>query len=457
MDDWRQLLNNTPTITTFPIKMDQVNESILIHEGEFKLKLDDKIITMAGKIHYEWFPILGSRFSGKAANVSFFTVMSFFNESEKVELIIDGVVFGNAQLTEVSDFPTGAEMEGIIPHGVKGDKAIIVTKVRFAIPNLRNFNGNVTKERIETNDHIKRTRITFENDDYLIIIDRRHKYEEFRRELKNKGGYLLLYSGELTKKKGNIGLEKLNDLLRCFSNFLWFLNGRRCSPLFLQGVYEEEVIWTEYRRNHVDQYKYVITWPQEHDINGLNELWQEFYRIWNNEGDKDFLVSAVHWYIEANSNSGFVEGAIIMAQTALELIYNWLLIEKKKLLSGKDAESISASNKIRLLLSHLNVSYEIPNSFNELNLISKELTPKPIDAPDLFVRIRNAIVHSQETKRKELANMPDEVKLEALQLGIWYIELSLLYILKFDGKYSDRSSISYSLPVPDEVPVPWKK
>ena len=82
---------------------------------------------------------------------------------------------------------------------------------------------------------------------------------------------------------------------------------------------------------------------------------------------------------------------------------------------------------------------------------------KTVDAPDLFVRIRNAIIHSQENKRKELTKMPDEVKYDALELGLWYIELSLLYILKFEGKYSDRSTISSSLPVPDEVFVPWKK
>jgi len=332
MAEWKEeLLNNTPPITTFPVKMDQVNESILIYEGKFELKLGSKVIAITGKLHFEWFPTLGSKFSGTAVNVSFFNVMPFFNEPDKVDLLIDGVTFGNAKLTEVADFPTGANMEGTVSYGVRGDKSIPVKKVKFAIPNLRSFFGNVTKEGIEFGERVSRTRITFENEDYLIVIDKRHKYEDFRKELKNKGGYLLLYSGELTKKKNNIRLEELNNLFRCFSNFLWFLNGRRCSPLFVQGIYEDEVIWTEYSRTLVDQFKNVSSWPQKHDINGLNELWQNFYLIWENDNDKDFLISAIHWYIEANAISGYVEGAIIMSQTALELIYNWLLIEKKKI------------------------------------------------------------------------------------------------------------------------------
>ncbi|MGB4568690.1 MAG: hypothetical protein WBH96_06955, partial [Dysgonamonadaceae bacterium] len=47
------------------------------------------------------------------------------------------------------------------------------------------------------------------------------------------------------------------------------------------------------------------------------------------------------WYVEANSNAGFSEGSIILAQTALELIYNWWIVENKKIILGKDSENIS--------------------------------------------------------------------------------------------------------------------
>jgi hypothetical protein len=452
-----ELLQNTPAITTLPVKMDKVNEPILIHEGEFNLKQNSECFTVIGKVFYDWFPTLGSKFSCTVPNVSLFKLLPLFESSERIELTIDGLIFGDAKLIEGADWESGASIAGTVSLAVKGDKSIPVTKVRFAIPNLRSFYGDITRANIGIGDRISRTRVTFENDDYLIFIDKRprNEFDEFRKELESKGGFIILYSGELIRKKGDIRLDELDNLFRCFSNFLWFLNGRRCSPLFIQGIFENDVIWAEYSRNHVDQHKNVFSWPLRYDIAGLNELWQEFYRIWRTEGDKDFLISAIHWYVEANAVSGFVEGAIIMAQTALELIYNWLLIEKKKLLNGKDAENISASNKIRLLLSYLNVGNEIPDNFTYLRSISEQL--KTIDAPDILVRIRNGIVHSQENKRKELVNMADEVKYEALDLSLWYIELSLLFILKFKGKYSDRSSISFSSPVPDEVLVPWMK
>ena len=55
---------------------------------------------------------------------------------------------------------------------------------------------------------------------------------------------------------------------------------------------------------------------------GLNELWYNFTNLWKNENDKDFLEFIVHWYLEANGNSAKIEGSIIIAQVALELIYS---------------------------------------------------------------------------------------------------------------------------------------
>lgn len=142
-----------------------------------------------------------------------------------------------------------------------------------------------------------------------------------------------------------------------------------------------------------------------------------------------------------------------MTQVALELIYNVLIIEQKKLLLGKDADSISASNKIRLLLSYLKVGHEVPAQLTNLETtINKEIC----DGPDAFVQIRNAIVHSQEDKRRKVKNMDLMIKYEALQLGIWYLELSLLYILKFEDKYFNRCSGAVFAGQGEQY-VPWSK
>jgi hypothetical protein len=144
-----------------------------------------------------------------------------------------------------------------------------------------------------------------------------------------------------------------------------------------------------------------------------------------------------------------------MAQTALELLYNWFIIENKKLIIGKDSENINASNKIRLLLSQLNINYLVPPKFSHLQQFIDD-NIQIIDAPDAVVQIRNAIVHSQEEKRKKLSEIHYLAKHQALQLCIWYVEMSLLAILSYNGKYSNRCSIeSYSSNTVEDVP--WMK
>ena len=144
-----------------------------------------------------------------------------------------------------------------------------------------------------------------------------------------------------------------------------------------------------------------------------------------------------------------------MAQTALELIYNWWVVEKKQLIIGKDSEMINAASKIRLLLSQIGINSEIPKSFKSLTVfLSEEDSIK--DAPDVIVQIRNSIVHSQENKRRKLAKISKDIKYEALQLCVWYIELALLRILDYKGIYFNRCSEA-TFKVDAEEKVPWIK
>jgi hypothetical protein len=163
------------------------------------------------------------------------------------------------------------------------------------------------------------------------------------------------------------------------------------------------------------------------------------------------LAIAIHWYIEANCNSGFVEGSITMVQNALELLYNWLIVEKYKIIKGEDSKNISASNKIRILLSKINIESSIPKQLDKLINSSD----KNSDGPELFTQIRNAIVHSQEEKRQKIYNLEGGVKFQALTLGIWYVELILLFILNYSGEYYNRCSLN---PTQQGVEkVPWAK
>lgn len=432
-----ELNRNLPLGISPTISMNEPNQRVDIHEGIFSLLLDQVAIEVEGNVWFNWLPHINTRFNG-VIKLQQNDLRIFSKEEDRISLVINGLIFGEAYITNITEGETtiiSGQMYGI---SVLGDRSIPVSKIAFSLPNFREIYGLTIKKSNEKGGrYFGRNRIILDNKDYLITIDKNKDYRKLFKKLSDKGGFLLLYSGEIEKKSGHITFENLNILQHCFSTFLSFLNGQRCSPLFLQGIHESEIVWSDYTGYTSDLFISVHSWLHNYKIDGLNELWNEFYELWSDENDKNFLVSIMHWHVEANSNSGYLEGSIVMIQTALELIYNWFIIEKRKLIHGKDGENISAANKIRLLLSQLKTNIDLPEAFCYI----KEYLDSNIDIHDeidLFVQIRNAIIHSQAEKRKKLFKISPKVKYEAQQLGLWYIEISLLKILKFKGEYRNR-------------------
>ncbi|MCI1187616.1 hypothetical protein MON38_09305 [Hymenobacter sp. DH14] len=438
--------------------MSEPNQSLLIHKGEFILVYGDDQIVMNGEINYNWFPIANARFSGIASfenndRNEEVIKLKLFQKGIKFNLMIDNLLFSQCRFTSIS-IGSQTVLEGISESiSVRGDRSIIVNEVLFSVANMRDFHGSPIKGT-DTGEHtVSFGRIEFDTPDFTILLDKSFNHDTILKLLQSKGGYAILYNGSLIPKKNGITFNEASDLFHCFSNFLSLINGRRCSAIFKHGIYENQVIWSDFTNYNVDSYKRVTSWPVQISTDHLNSSLQNFYKIWKSESDRKFLKLVIHWYVEANSLSAHVEGSIILAQTALELIYNWLIIEKKAILAGKDAETISASNKIRLLISQLHTNHEVPLSFKHLQGFV-ESNKEVNDAPEAFVQIRNAIVHSQKSKRDKLAQISSKAQYEALQLSLWYIELSMLYILNFKGNYYNRCSGAEWLGEGEEM-VPW--
>ncbi len=445
----KQFYKDTPEMISGAVEMKRANTPIQIYKGNFLLKHDELEIKMNGKIYFEWFPNQVVKFSGKA-KVSNMDLVVAFNSFITFQLIINHMNFGDCYLSNFSLGSTQTNLGGTLRNqAVLGDKSVVVNVVKFSIPNLSEYHGEPVKKTIGSNISSTRGRMFFTNDQCEIIIDKCRHYDVLQNSLNTKGGFIIQYLGELKKKKGDLSFEKCKEILDCFDMFISFINGRRTSAIFAQGLFNNKNMWSDFTGHYVDNYKYAMSWLPNENVKELNKLWQVFSKLWQDKHSRHFLESVVHWYTMANTNKGLAEGAIIMAQTALELIYNWLLVNQNKLLVGNDAQNISASNKIRLLLSYLNVTTSIPASLKILKSF-----PDTVDAPDALVQIRNSIVHTQEVKRKKLKSVDPKIYFEALQLAIWYIELSLLKILQYNDRYYNRTIREGHLIKSIEL-VPW--
>lgn len=145
--------------------------------------------------------------------------------------------------------------------------------------------------------------------------------------------------------------------------------------------------------------------------------------------------------LEANNDAVFVEGAIVLSQTNLELLFNWLIVEKNNAPSTSGYKTWNAAQKIRMLLSEINLPYGIEDQCKHLKAyVHQNQDWQHGDGPEVITRIRNALVHAQKKKRNQLVMIDAVVRNEALQLSLWYVERILLHILGYRGKYYNRMS-----------------
>lgn len=442
--DW----DNIPFIIPDVINMSSPNDQISIHKGEFVIKDGEKEYRVNGELYFDWLPSLCVRFKGKvelelSEIYNLHPVLGDNRRNDKLTIHVNGKEIENAVITS---FPY-PELKGIInSKTILGNKNDYVDEIKFCVPNLRDFNGCLVRAGDRENKSFHSNRLTFEDDDYIITLDKSIDFKQRSELLQEKGGFHILYNGSLVRKHENIVYSEVRDYINCFIVFLSFLNGVKSNFLFRKGFKDSIPVWEDYSTYYVEQYKSVASWSSDLHQEDFNSIWRSFRKIWvGNVDNKSFLTSIINWYNEANINAVTIEGSIILAQAGLELLYNWWI---KK---GKDPNY--ASEKISLILSKIKIDSNIPKTLENLYKYSNSIK-KDHDAPFVLVGIRNALVHSDLGRRKKLRGIDTWTKFDALQLYIQYLELGILCILGYNGKYNNRCSDCFWKGEGIE-PVPW--
>jgi hypothetical protein len=186
-------------------------------------------------------------------------------------------------------------------------------------------------------------------------------------------------------------------------------------------------------------------WSKYAANSSLNQVFQGFMEKWNDSSWKDSLKIAIFLYVEANQAAGGTEGAIVLAQSALELLTS---LHADRYLKKKPCENrfkdIPADERIRWLLEDLDIPVEIdceihPDLKELRTHCEKALENEPYkDGPKGVTFLRNAIIHPGKRKVNSLCKTDDKVKLELLDLSIWYLEMVLLRLFGYTGQYANR-------------------
>jgi len=231
--------------------------------------------------------------------------------------------------------------------------------------------------------------------------------------------------------------------------FLSFAQGRWMIPILPTGFGKNDnKIWEQLSTPSGEPWsRNVLSWWAREHSDQLIESFPGFVQRWQNDDWKDTIHEALSWYFEANSSHISIEAKIILTQAAIELISFEHVVKSKRLIEKEGFKRLRASDKFRLLLSSLGIPIDLPKQLPKLIEEATRLTW--MDGPHALTEVRNSIVHPEHKRRGQL----DSILLEAWNLGLWYLELSLLSICNYRGTYANRMILPQMSGKID--PVPW--
>jgi hypothetical protein len=244
-----------------------------------------------------------------------------------------------------------------------------------------------------------------------------------------------------------ISQRDAQDLFSALHSFFSFARGLWAPPILYVGCDRGgNRIWYDWTVRQTTPWQTVLSWFPPRQPECLAGIFPGFMRLWLQPDWQDIIEVAIHWYVEANLLAGAVEGAVIMCQNALERLAYYILVHDRGVLREQDFRpgGLPAAARMRRLLAE----FGLPMALVVNGIRINDLPPLAqargwADAPEALVVLRNSIVHPDHHNTQRLQNYPIPARVEALIIGLWYLELVLLKLFGYGGAYANRLNAQF--------------
>jgi hypothetical protein len=251
--------------------------------------------------------------------------------------------------------------------------------------------------------------------------------------LRESGGYGFTHSVSVSRHDGKpFAASEAEQLLKRLYWGFTFINGARTTPALHTGYVGARPVWRDWCFFISDPWNSHRSSLPKHGevgpfVRALSSLLQR-------KGTRT-IEACIHWYVEANNCGGGVEGSLVMILTALERLA-WLeLVQLRRCLSRDGFEKLPAHDKVAALLSILGIPLDVPPELPTLAAQAAQRKPA-LNGVRQLCELRNRIVHPP--KQDEEEDVPFELLEQAWRYGLHFLELAILRLAGFEGKYANR-------------------
>ena len=334
----------------------------------------------------------------------------------------------------------------------------------FHLINFQDFMGTSISVATSEVRRFWRGRVVLEAGGWIVTIDTLESLRDIMKSLKYQGGYAITHLGKLERSdKRAFTAEKAEDFLTALYHFLSFSSiGLRTLPILPVGYdINGEKVWEKWTCNYIaTPWRSVYSWFPDPDGQSLSKAFPGFLRRWQSNIWNEPIRLAIQCYLDSKAEGVSVQGSIILIQTVLErLAWVFLVEEAGVTVQDLNKNYPSTSRKINYLFKELSIPQEIPPSLDKLIKFASLLKHSNKNGSYTLTELRNNIIHAAPENRNKFRNTSFETMIEALELGLWYVELVLLRLFNYQGHYFNhvlKSPLSREGHFHDNiVAVPW--
>ena len=362
------------------------------------------------------------------------------------------VGFGRASVLHVSrefDKPGKAELTPNPQRLIQGRDDHPLARLVFHVINFPRFFGSSPSSQsisypTSANGFVMLGRVVLDDSPWQIELQEMLETKAIAEKLRKTSGFGITHVGKLHRQDGRpFTAKEADEVLRDLHYFLGFANGAWSPPVLMVGfdaagerVYEQwgsrictpwEVHWRCFDTHHAEF---------------LSALYPGFRALLHDSAIGDAVSTALYWYLRSNrgGEGAGIDSGVILSQASLERL-TIAYLEAQGIPLAK-----TAASNLGEALSRLDIPTAIPEALKELSKGAGEAGWK--DGPNAITSVRNELTHP----KKRLPFKVGDVVYEAWNLSQWYIELIILRLAGYHGKYGNRLIKRWAGQV---EPVPW--
>lgn len=484
--------SDVPSALASTYSTPQINQALLLYQGTVEIQVDSQKLAIGkGNVCLDWLPLPAIKFQIDNAILDV-SVQDFRNRAWSGEiqlLLVDSEVRASAHLNQFSCLPyVGTEefcridVVGGIDQAIWSKSDRVIEYISGCLVNFPELVGDwVLYSR---SNMISRARAVLTTENWKITIDGVSNISKITKELRESGGYAITSLIKIERplqRDSSILLDDTNKIIEALYFFLSFAVGRY-NPVVLPIGFDssDREIWYEWKNWLIPQWEKTTSWfSGRKNWDSLAQLFPGFMKKLDDSTWCDPIRRSIIWYVESNNTTADPSGRIIWIQSALELL-SWTYFVSTKRKTKQEFKSLGGMcEKIKAFLKVLNIPTSFSDTYIDLRHLERfiedykgvwkekerkfleknkksetsinnnhaEITEQNLESYlylKAFVEVRNDIVHPEQRSKVIFSPYDSKyegsywIRIEALKLGLWYLELSLLSLFEYRGNYVNR-------------------